>query len=161
MRNQKFVIIYGIIFIMLMVGSALFWQYNTQKPESNIPSVPPGPSISVSPSSTNTTVSPHDPITTTPSVMSIKVYFGSDQSLPGEECTTMYPVIREIPRTQAVARAALEELLKGPSQSEQDQGYYTSINSGVRVQKIGIEDGEARVDFSSRMNVLTASYFGF
>lgn len=67
------------------------------------------------------------------------------------ECNTTAAVERTVPKTQAVARAALEELLKGPVQTEKAQGLFTSINPNVKVQSLTIKDGVARVDFDEQL----------
>ena len=56
-----------------------------------------------------------------------------------------------MPETQAVARAALEELFKGPTDAEKSNGYFTSINPGVMIQKVSIENGVASVDLSEEL----------
>jgi len=59
-------------------------------------------------------------------------------------------VERIIPYTVATARAAIEELLKGPLVTE-GEDLSTSINEGVELQSIEIEDGVARVDFNEKL----------
>lgn len=88
-----------------------------------------------------------DPENTIP----ITVFLSSKKAPAGEECTTVYAVEHHIAKTQTVARAALEELLKGPMTSEKNNGYYTNINDGVTIQKLTIENGTAKVDFSKRL----------
>ena len=57
-----------------------------------------------------------------------------------------------MPKTEAVARAALEELLKGPTDAEKSRGYFSSINPGVKIQSLVIDgSGIARADFSSEL----------
>ena len=81
----------------------------------------------------------------------VQVYFVNTKLDPNFMGEKVFPVQRSILKTQAVARAALEELLKGPTQQEQGAGYSTSINSGVKIQKLSIVDGTARVDFNSQL----------
>jgi len=85
----------------------------------------------------------------------IKVYFNNDNLDPEFSCNKVFPVERKITKTQTVARVALEELLKGATQSEKDQGYFTSINSGVVIQSLTIDPptggGIARVDFDEQL----------
>ncbi len=83
--------------------------------------------------------------------MVIKAYFSNNQLDPEISCIKVFPVERSIPATEAVARAALQELLKGPTAAEQAAGYYSSINSGVDLLDLAIEDGVAKADFSERM----------
>lgn len=75
----------------------------------------------------------------------------SFQAFEAFECTQVLPVVRIVPYTRATARAALTELLKGPSETEKSAGYFTSINTGVEIQKLMIEDGVAKVDFNAAL----------
>lgn len=78
----------------------------------------------------------------------VKAYFNNGKMDPEVSCNKVFPVEREITKTQSIGRAALEELLAGPNESEKAQGFFTSINPGVKIQKLTIQDGEARVDFN-------------
>jgi len=83
----------------------------------------------------------------------VKVYFPNSAKDPDFlDCGKVFVVERTIPKTQAVARAALEELLKGPTASENADGYITSINEGVKIQRLVVEDGVAKVDFSDELD---------
>ena len=82
----------------------------------------------------------------------VKVYFPNSVKDPDfMDCGKVFVVERAIPKTQAVARSALEELLKGPSGLEKTNGYFTNLNSGVEIQRLVIEDGVAKVDFDEQM----------
>jgi len=81
----------------------------------------------------------------------VKVYFNNDRMDPEFSCNKVFPVEREIPKTQAVARAALEELLKGATEEEKNQGFFTNINSGVKIQSLSIQDGVAKIDFDDQL----------
>lgn len=83
--------------------------------------------------------------------ISVKVFFGSSTAGAMGECENVLPVEREIARTPAVGRAALEELFKGPSEQEKEQGFLTSINLGVEIQSLAISEGVARADFSREL----------
>lgn len=84
--------------------------------------------------------------------MVLKTYFGSEKLNPEVmDCSLVYPVERKIAKTISTARVALEELLKGPTEEEKTNGYYTSINSGVTIQKLTIVDGVAMVDFDEQL----------
>ncbi len=84
-------------------------------------------------------------------IMTIKAYFNNDKMDPEFSCNKVFLVEREIPKTQAVARAALEELLKGPTTEEKSAGFFTSINPGVKIQKLNIENGVIKVDFDEQI----------
>jgi len=81
----------------------------------------------------------------------VKVYFNNDKMDPAYSCNKVFAVTRTIPKTPAVARAALEELLKGPTDEEKTQGFLTSINSGVKIQSLTIENSTAKIDFDERL----------
>lgn len=84
-------------------------------------------------------------------MMEVQVFFNSSELDPEASCNKVFPVKRQIEKTEAIGRAALEELLKGPTQEEKDAGYFTSINPGVKIQKLIITDGVAKVDFDKQL----------
>lgn len=82
----------------------------------------------------------------------VKAFFGNSKKDPGGlYCNNSYPVERRVAKTDAVARAALEELLAGPTLQEENAGYFTSINQGVNIQKLSIDKGTASVDFNETL----------
>ncbi len=84
--------------------------------------------------------------------LTLKVFFGNELKNPGAmDCSLVYPVDRVIAKTVTTAKASLEELLKGPTEDELAQKYYTSINSGVSLNKVTIKDGIAYADFNSQL----------
>lgn len=88
---------------------------------------------------------------TTKETIKVKVYFNNNKLDPEVSCNKVFPVEREIPKTSAVARAVLEDLLKGPSEKEKSEGFFTNINSGVKIQKLTIENDVAKVDFDEQL----------
>lgn len=87
-----------------------------------------------------------------PQTSSIDVYFGNSQLDPEVmDCTKVFTIKRTIPKTEAIGRAALLELLKGPTEKEKNEGYFTSINPGVEIQSLTIENGTAKVDFNQQL----------
>jgi Sporulation and spore germination/Immunoglobulin-like domain of bacterial spore germination len=82
----------------------------------------------------------------------VKVYFGNDNLNPEMmDCTLVYAVIRPVTNTVTIGRAAVEELLKGPTETEIAGGYRTQINMGVKINKLTIENGTAKVDFDKQI----------
>lgn len=81
----------------------------------------------------------------------IDVYFDNNKIEQGISivCDRVFAVERKIPKTLAVARAAVEELLKGPTVAEKVQGYVSAIPSGSKLNSISIVNGEARADFNA------------
>lgn len=92
------------------------------------------------------------PVIITPSQTTlVKAFFSNNNFDPEVSCNKVFEVERRVPRTVAVARAALEQLLAGPSNKEKAQGFFTSINPGVKIQKLEITGGAAKVDFNQTL----------
>ena len=81
----------------------------------------------------------------------VKTYFNNSNMDPEFSCNKVFPVEREVPKTQATARVAIEELLKGPTDEEKSLGFFTSINPGVKIQHLTIENGTAKIDFDEQL----------
>ncbi|PIR87024.1 MAG: hypothetical protein COU11_02225 [Candidatus Harrisonbacteria bacterium CG10_big_fil_rev_8_21_14_0_10_49_15] len=85
----------------------------------------------------------------------VAVYFGNAISDPEvQACERTYPSVRIVPKTTAVAREALEQLLSGPTEVEQELGFFTSIQDtkAVKIQSLTIKDGVATVDLSAALS---------
>jgi len=81
----------------------------------------------------------------------VKVFFNNDRLDPEYSCYKVFPVERFVSKTPAIARAALESLLRGPILKEQTNGFFTSVNPGVKIQELVIKDDVASVDFDSQL----------
>lgn len=85
-------------------------------------------------------------------IMKIKVYFNNNKIDPEASCNKVFSVVREIPKIEAVGSAALWQLLIGPTQTEKDAGFFTSINEEVKLQSLEIkQDGTAVADFDEQL----------
>lgn len=91
----------------------------------------------------------------------IRVFFSNTKEDPGTlNCEITYTAWREISRLTdtpesrlgELAYIAIKELIKGPTEQEKTEGFFTSINEGTKVQKIFIENGVATVDFNDKLN---------
>jgi spore germination protein GerM len=77
-----------------------------------------------------------------PESMTVRVYFTRDEQ--------PHAVTREVPRTEAVLRAALEELLRGPTPDEQAAGLFSwfSEETAGMLNRVAVDgEGKAVVDF--------------
>lgn len=84
--------------------------------------------------------------------LSVQIFLGNTREDPQSiRCDQSYPLTRIIPRTTQTARAAIEELLKGPTGVEEREGYFTSINKDVKIQSLTVEQGIAKIDFDSTL----------
>ena len=82
----------------------------------------------------------------------IKVFFGNSELDPQAlDCQNVFEIEREVAKTQGISRVALEELFKGPTENEENEGFFTSINAGVKIQSLSIKDGVAKVDFDEQL----------
>lgn len=81
----------------------------------------------------------------------IKVYFSNEKLNPNiDDCNKVYPVTRKIPKTTAIAKAALEEMFKGVTKEEEAKGYGsipTAESNGV-LKSINVKNGAAYVNFT-------------
>lgn len=81
--------------------------------------------------------------------MRVLVFFPNNKLDPNMvDCSKVFGTTRAVVQTTAVARAALEELFKGPTDQEKTEGYSTSVPVGVKIQKLTIVNGVAKVDLS-------------
>lgn len=82
--------------------------------------------------------------------MTIKVYFHPDKLDPNvEDCLKVAPVNRTIPKTTAVATAALLELFKGPTAAEAKEysGFGPPETNGI-LKSVNVKKGAAYVNFT-------------
>lgn len=81
----------------------------------------------------------------------IQLFFVNTKLDPAVSCDKTFPVSRMVEKNTTPIQNALLELFGGPSLAEEQKGYTTSINSGVRVQSVLLQDGVARVDLSKEI----------
>ena len=79
----------------------------------------------------------------------VKVYFNNSSDI--DSCDKVFSMERVMPKTPSPAMAALTQLLLGPTNMEKNAGLFTSINTGVVIQKLTIENGVAKVDFNEEL----------
>lgn len=91
------------------------------------------------------------PIVFSPQTRAVKIFFNNSKLDPAFLCDKVFPVSREIPWTEGVDRAAIEELFKGPTKQEKTLNYFTNINQHVRVNALTIENGVATIDLSEEL----------
>lgn len=104
--------------------------------------------------------SPGDKILT--ELNSVKIFLSNSKvDAEGLYCEKTYSVERQLPSTAKagdesylgeLAYFVLSELLKGPTETERDNGFFTSINQGARVRRIVIKDKTASVDFNEELD---------
>jgi hypothetical protein len=102
-------------------------------PDTPSPSPTVGPSPSVSPEPAETTT--------------VRTYFLRLDDAGG---IRLVPVLREIPKTQAVATAAMNALIAGPNAAERvaEPALSTTVPQGTRLLGLSVSDGVATVNLS-------------
>src|SRR5680860_369511 len=81
----------------------------------------------------------------------VKIFFGNIKEDPEVlNCEKVYSIEREVLENKVIVQA-LEELLKGPTLEEQEEGYLTNINFGVKINSLIVEDNIAKVDFDEQL----------
>lgn len=81
----------------------------------------------------------------------VKVFFSHQDDATEMDCSVMHARERVIAKTPAVVKAALEQLLAGPTLDEKQEGFFTSINAGVKLNSLKIEEGTIFADFDARL----------
>jgi len=102
------------------------------------------------------TLSPQSPIFVFPpkkteKTTTLKIFFNNSGLDPEASCNKVFPVERTVLKTQTPARKALELLFEGPSVSEKDQEFFTSIPKDVKINSLTIENGIAKADFDETL----------
>jgi spore germination protein GerM len=64
--------------------------------------------------------------------MKIKLFLPNTKRDSGDCSVKVYPVTRMIPQTDAVARAALEQLFAGPNSEEKGKGFYSDFSEATK-----------------------------
>lgn len=77
----------------------------------------------------------------------VKIYFSNNKLDPAISCTKVFPIEREIFKTQEVGFLAIFELLRGVLPSE-SKDYQSSIPKGTGLNSLIIRDGTAYADFN-------------
>ncbi|MFH1820624.1 MAG: GerMN domain-containing protein [Candidatus Nealsonbacteria bacterium] len=92
-----------------------------------------------------------------PELMKVKIFLNDSQFVnePYFDCSRTIAVERYVSKTKAVAKAALEALLRGAKEEEVNQGYISNIIPGARVQGLKIEEGVAYADFDEQLEFQT------
>jgi germination protein M len=106
---------------------------------SDEPSVEP----SVEPSQSTTSATPSSAPTGT-TIVRAYFWLGGNPDSAG-----LVAVLREIPATKAVATAAMNALLAGPTPTEKGQLITSEVPDGTQLLDLSIKDGVATVDLSS------------
>lgn len=84
-----------------------------------------------------------------PDKTAVKAYFLNNNTCALAWCEDPVAVARLIEKTPKVATMALEELLKGPTENERNDGYISVLPLGSKLNSLVIINGEAKADFNA------------
>lgn len=82
--------------------------------------------------------------------MTVKVYFHNEKLNPNQQdCTKVFPTTRTIPKTTAVARAALDELFKGTTEQERKAEFWSfpAEDTADIIKGLTVKNGVAYLNF--------------
>lgn len=84
-----------------------------------------------------------------PQATVLRVYFNNERlAAAPDDCATVFALRREVPKTEAVAAAALRQLFAGPTEAERAAGYRSPFSTSTAglLKRVFIEHGTAYVD---------------
>lgn len=122
---------------------------------AQIAAAPASAQITVSPASAQITASPASaqiaaaPASAQPQATVLRVYFNHQRlAAVADDCAIVFERMRKVPKTEAVAAAALRQLFAGPTEAERAAGYrspFSAATAGL-LKRVFIEHGTAYVD---------------
>lgn len=82
--------------------------------------------------------------------MAIKLYFPNNKLDKSDCAAKVFPVERTIPKTPGVARATLEQLFAGPTETEKAKGFYSDFSPETKsfFLSVNIKDGSSYVNLN-------------
>ena len=86
----------------------------------------------------------------------VEVFFNNSILDPEISCNKVFPVKREVSKTLGAAKVALEELFKGPTEEEKNQGYVSWFSDTTKdiLKSVKIENDTAYVDLKDIRQVI-------
>ncbi len=83
----------------------------------------------------------------------VKIFLSKvNESANDYSCSKVYPVTRTIAQVPTIGKAALIELLAGPTANEISNGYSTQLNPFTSLNSLIIKDGIAYADFNETLD---------
>ena len=82
--------------------------------------------------------------------MTVKVFFHNEKLNPNQDdCRKVFPATRTIPKTAAVARAALDELFKGTTEQERKDEFWSFPveDTADIIKGLNVKSGVAYLNF--------------
>jgi spore germination protein GerM len=91
--------------------------------------------------------------------MTVKLYYPNSKRDSGDCSVKVYPITRTIPKSSAVAKAALEQLFAGPTSEEKAKGYYSDFSDATKSFLISV-NVKNRVAYVNLRDLTSSSSIG-
>lgn len=135
----------GIIFVVVLVGGGFFYQRQKTNPSpvSPTPTILPSPTLEPTLTPLPTELPGSQKIT-------LRIFFNNSSRNQESDCRKVYPVNRQVTKTTAVAKAALNELFAGPTTAEKAEGYSSFFSSATKniLKSVKVEEETAYVNLT-------------
>lgn len=82
----------------------------------------------------------------------VNVYLPNSKMGSSGDCSKVFPVKRKVPNAEILGPGAIGILLEGASDEEKAEGYFTSIDGEVLLQKFELKKRIAYVDFNQKFS---------
>lgn len=82
----------------------------------------------------------------------VLIFLGNSKENPNvTDCSRVYPVQRSIDSSSDPQKAALEQLLSGPTEEEKVRGFASFLPEGASLKKLSVQNGVARAEFDAAL----------
>lgn len=89
--------------------------------------------------------------------VTFNLFFPNNKKGSSRDCSLVFPVARTIAKTSAIGRAALMALLKGPTEPEKQDGYFSSLPVDTGLRSLVVNDRTANADFDGSLGAVAGS----
>ncbi|GEM_PF-1819619 len=80
-----------------------------------------------------------------------EVYFSNSKLDPEAPCLRVFPILKPIGSNELSLLKTIEALLKGPSEKEKEDGYFTNIPDNVGINKLEKTGISVKLDFNKNI----------
>jgi len=144
------------VFLILLSAYLLYRKDSESAPSAPFPADKAGESLSSPPETGKEAVVPESsPVPGKEAKITgdeYKLFFGNeDFNSKMADCDDLFPVYRDGKGVEDLLSRSLKDLLRGPDPAEQGEGYYSSLNPGVKLLGLKREGPKVYADFSREL----------
>lgn len=152
-KKTKWIVISAVVAVLIintLLGLFLLSQQQSRKPQQATPTITPG--ITQTP-----TITGGEQISAGTTRVKIALIAVGDEGKSGSQIgcgDSIVLVNQDVPKTQAVLKAALEKLFALKSQYFGESGLYNALyQSNIRVEHVAIANGKAAINLSGQLQL--------